>query len=409
MNFFESIKISLRALVSNKMRSILTMLGIIIGVGAVIAMVGIGNGATSNITSKIQGLGSNLLTITSGKSSSSGVRGAAGSMNSLKMTDVEKLEAAGSSIKAVAPTNNKSGVQVIIGSANTNTTITGVTETYTEVRNLEISTGRFITAEDVEEYAKVAVVGPSVVEDLMGSSNADIVGQTIKINNIPFKVVGVTVTQGSSGMNSSDDMVFIPITTNASRLVGNKYLRTIYVAAASEDAMAQAEADITTALEKAHGIDTSAGDEDDFTIQNQETVLETVQSVSKTLSLLLGGIAGISLLVGGIGIMNIMLVSVTERTREIGIRKAIGAKEKDIMFQFLTEAVVLCLLGGIIGIGLGCAGSILVGKFMSMSSSVSVSSIIIAFGFSAVIGIVFGVVPARKAAKMDPIDALRFE
>ncbi|ADY55938.1 protein of unknown function DUF214 [Syntrophobotulus glycolicus DSM 8271] len=409
MNFWESVKISLRALISNKLRSILTMLGIIIGVGAVIAMVGIGNGATSDITSSIQGLGANLLTVSPGQSSSNGVRSAAGSMNSLKMSDAEEIAALGDSIKAVAPTNNKSGVQVVLGAENTNTTITGATETYTEVRNLEISTGRFITAEDVQDYAKVAVVGPSVVSSLLGSEDADIVGQKIKINNIPFKVVGVTVSQGSSGMNSSDDMIFIPITTNASRLVGNKYLRTIYVAAASEEMMDQAEAEIIAVLEKAHGIDTGAGESDDFTVQNQETILETVQSVSKTMSMLLGGIAGISLLVGGIGIMNIMLVSVTERTREIGIRKAIGAKEKDIMLQFLTEAVVLCLLGGMIGIGFGYAASALVSKFLSMGSSISVSSIIIAFCFSALIGVVFGVVPARKAAKMDPIDALRFE
>ncbi len=405
MNFLESIRVSLRALRANKLRSSLTMLGIIIGVAAVIAMVGIGNGATASITSQIQGMGSNLLTISAGQSFSGGVSGGAGSSASLDMTDVSKIRV-GTAIKAVAPVAN-SNAQVVIGSGNTSTSINGTTEDYEIIKNVTMARGRFITEQDVNSSARVAVLGPTVVENLMGDANADIIGKTIKINNVPFQVIGVTTATGSTGFQSSDDMITAPITTVQARLIGRKTVRNILVSATSEDLMQTAQDEITAALRKAHNI--QEGKDNDFRVQNQADMLETMQSVTQTLTMLLGGIAGISLLVGGIGIMNIMLVSVTERTREIGIRKAIGAKGMDILLQFLIEAVVLSILGGGIGIALGYGGSSLAGKALSMDTSISLTSVAMAFGFSAAIGIIFGVFPARKAAAMDPIDALRFE
>lgn len=405
MNFLESIRISLRALRANKLRSALTMLGIIIGVAAVIAMVGIGNGATASITSSIQGMGSNLLTISSGQSSSGGVQGGAGSGGTINMGDVEKIKI-GVAIKAVAPVSS-TNAQVVMGSGNTSTSINGTTEEYAVIKNVMMARGRYLTQEDVYKSARVAVLGPTVVENLLGDANANIVGMTIKINNVPFQVIGVTTATGSTGMQSSDDMITAPISTVQARLIGKKTVRNILVSASSADFMQTAQDEITTALRRSHKI--LEGKEDDFRVQNQADMLATMTTVTQTLTMLLGGIAGISLLVGGIGIMNIMLVSVTERTREIGIRKAIGAKSTDILLQFLIEAVVLSILGGCIGIALGYGGSTLVGKALKLSTSISMSSVLIAFGFSAAIGIIFGVFPARKAAAMDPIDALRYE
>ncbi|HWQ40912.1 MAG TPA: ABC transporter permease [Desulfosporosinus sp.] len=406
MNFFESIRVSLRALRANKLRSSLTMLGIIIGVAAVIAMVGIGNGATASITSSIEGMGSNLLTISSGQSNSGGVKGGAGSSDTITMTDVAKIEAIGTAVKAVAPVSN-TNAQVVFGSGNTSTSINGTTENYAKIKNVTMTRGRYITEEDVSSNARVAVLGPTVVENLLGDANATIIGSIIKINNVPFQVIGVTTATGSTGMQSSDDMITAPISTVQARLIGKKTLRNILVSASSADLMQTAEDEITAALHKSHNI--SEGKDNDFTVQNQADMLETMTSVTETLTMLLGGIAGISLLVGGIGIMNIMLVSVTERTREIGIRKAIGAKGKNILLQFLIEAVVLSALGGGIGIAIGTAGSSLAGKALTLQTSISMTSVLIAFGFSAAIGIIFGVFPARKAAAMDPIDALRYE
>ncbi|EGW40286.1 ABC transporter permease [Desulfosporosinus sp. OT] len=405
MNFFESIRISLRALRANKLRSILTMLGMIIGVAAVIAMVGIGNGATASITSQIQSLGSNLLTISSGQSNSGGIRGGAGSSNTITMTDVSKIQI-GTAVKAVAPVSSSTG-QVVFGSGNTSTSITGTTQDYQVIKNVTMATGRFITEEDVSNSARVAVLGPTVITNLFGDENASVIGKIIKINNVPFQVIGVTTATGSTGFMSSDDMITAPISTVQARLIGKKTVRNILVSATSSEQMQAAEDQITAALHKAHKI--ADGKSDDFTVQNQADMLETMQSVTETLTLLLGGVAGISLLVGGIGIMNIMLVSVTERTREIGIRKAIGAKGVYIMMQFLIEAVVLSILGGGIGVVLGFGGSTLAGKALKLSTSISLPSVLIAFGFSAAIGIIFGVFPARKAAAMDPIDALRYE
>ncbi|MDR3541204.1 MAG: ABC transporter permease [Desulfosporosinus sp.] len=406
MNFFESIRVSLRALRANKLRSALTMLGMIIGVAAVIAMVGIGNGATASITSQIQGLGSNLLTVSPGQSNAGGVRGGAGSLTTLTMTDVPKIQAAGSAVKAVAPVAS-TNAQVVFGSGNTSTSITGTTQDYQFIKNVSMSSGRYITTADVDSNARVAVLGPTTVTNLMGDANATVIGKIIKINNVPFQVIGVTTATGSTGFMSSDDMITAPISTVQERLIGKTTLRSILISAASADVMQTAQDEITVALEQAHKI--PAGKADDFTVQNQADILASMQGVTQTLTMLLGGIAGISLLVGGIGIMNIMLVSVTERTREIGIRKAIGAKGNDILLQFLIEAIVLSVLGGGIGIALGTLGSNLIGTALKMTTSISLTSVLVAFGFSAAIGIVFGVFPAKKAAAMDPIDALRFE
>jgi len=406
VNFLESIRVSLRALRANKLRSSLTMLGIIIGVAAVIAMVGIGNGATASITSQIQGMGSNLLTISPGQSNSGGVNGGTGSSASITMDDAAKIQTLGSAIKAVAPIAN-SNAQVVLGSGNTSTSINGTTEGYETIKNVTMARGRFLTKADVVSSARVAVLGPTVVENLMGNANAAIVGKTIKINNVPFQVIGVTTATGSTGFQSSDEMITAPISTVQARLIGKKTVRSILVSASSEAQMQTAQDEITAALRKTHKI--LAGKDNNFRVQNQADMLATMTSVTQTLTMLLGGIAGISLLVGGIGIMNIMLVSVTERTREIGIRKAIGAKGKDILLQFLIEAVVLSALGGGIGIALGYGGSSLAGKALTMNTSISMGSVLMAFGFSAAIGIIFGVFPARKAAAMDPIDALRYE
>jgi putative ABC transport system permease protein len=405
VNFFESIRISLRALQANKLRSALTMLGMIIGVAAVIAMVGIGNGATASITSQIQGLGSNLLTVSPGQSNSGGVRGGAGSLTTLTITDVDKIPI-DTAVKAVAPYTDND-YQVVLGSGNTSTQISGTNESYEVIKNVTLASGRFITKADVDSNARVAVLGPTVVTNLTGDPNTDIIGKTIKINNVPFQVIGVTAATGSTGFMSPDDMILAPITTVQERLTGKNTLRSILISASSADLMQTAQDEITIALEQAHKI--QPGKADDFTVQNQADILASMQGVTQTLTMLLGGIAGISLLVGGIGIMNIMLVSVTERTREIGIRKAIGARSTDILTQFLIEAIVLSILGGGIGIVLGTAGSSLIGTALKMSTSVSMTSVFVAFGFSGGIGIIFGVFPAKKAAAMDPIDALRFE
>jgi putative ABC transport system permease protein len=324
------------------------------------------------------------------------------------MEDAEILQEQGQYIEAVAPVASSSA-QVILGSGNTNTNIYGTTESYLDVRSTSLSDGRFFTEQEIADYKRVAVLGPSVVENLLDTDTVDasIIGQTIKINNIPFQVIGITESQGSSGFSNNDDMIFIPITTAQLRLTGSKYVRQIFVEATSAENMENAETEITSLLRTAHNL--AATTEDDFSISNQAEILETMEEVSQTMTMLLGGIAAISLVVGGIGIMNIMLVSVTERTREIGIRKAIGAQESDILGQFLIEAVILSIMGGIIGILFGWVGSVIVSRIFSMSAAISLSSVFIAFTFSALIGIVFGVFPAKKASSLNPIESLRYE
>ncbi len=405
MNIFESLKVAWRGIVANKVRSGLTMLGIIIGVGAVVAMVSIGAGATQSVTGRIEGLGSNLLTITpSSGSQGAGARLASGSIDSLSMGDAKSVKDNITLVKNVSP-EYTSRSQVIFKSSNVNTTINGVTPTYESVHNFNAEFGEFISVDDDKTQSRVAVLGQTVVTDLFNGT--DPIGKTIKIENIPFRVIGVMESKGGSGFQNPDDAIFIPLSTAQKRVYGATSLGAIAVEVTERDLMSDASDQITSLLLNRHDI--ADPNEADFRLFNQEEVLATINEVTGTLTLLLGGIAGISLLVGGIGIMNIMLVSVTERTREIGLRKAIGAKRRDILLQFLIEATVLSLFGGMIGIVFGIAGSRLISSLAGWDTIISPNSIILAFLFSAGIGIFFGVFPARRAAHLNPIEALRYE
>lgn len=405
MNFAESIRVSLRSIRTNKLRAFLTMLGIIIGVSAVIAMVSIGEGAQANVASQINGLGSNLLIVTSGQARQGGVSLGAGSMNTLKLTDIEALEK-NESIAGVAPSVNGRG-QLVWKSKNYSTSLEGTNESFPEVRNAYVQQGRFFNHFEVKGQANVAVIGSEIITNLFGDSSINPIGQTIQINKIPFEVIGVLKSQGSSGMTNNDDKVIIPITTALNRVTGGRNISTIYVSASAADMMTRAQFDLQNTLRIAHNL--RPRQDDDFQIRSQTDILTTAQGVSSVMTALLSGIAAISLVVGGIGIMNIMLVSVTERTREIGIRKAIGAKRSDILRQFLIESVTLSLLGGIVGILVGIGAAFLVGKLASMTIAISFSPVFYAFMSSMIVGVVFGVYPARKAAQLKPIDALRYE
>jgi ABC-type antimicrobial peptide transport system, permease component len=382
------------------------MLGIIIGVGAVIIMVAIGQGAKASVAGQIQGLGSNLLIVTPGQSNTGGIKGGMGSLTNMTLDDVNAIKNGADAVANVAPSTSKQ-VQVVFGSQNTSTQVIGTTPSYADVRNQQASIGRFFTDQENQNNAQVAVVGTTVVQDLTGNPNANIVGQTINIDQVPFEVIGILQSKGSSGASNNDDQILVPISSAQTRLIGSNSIRTIYVEAKSSDIMDTASTEITQILRQQHGLSFNAAN--DFTVTSQSDILSTAEGVSQSLTLLLGGVAAISLLVGGIGIMNIMLVSVTERTREIGIRKAIGAKRKAIMLQFLIEAVILSMLGGVMGILFGAGGSALLDKFAGMTAQITTSPVIMAFAFSVAIGIIFGVFPAQKAAKLNPIDALRFE
>ncbi|MDD5731852.1 MAG: ABC transporter permease [Patescibacteria group bacterium] len=392
-------------LIANKSRSFLTILGIVIGIASVITMISIGQGSQSAITSSIQSLGSNLISITPGaqRNFGFGASSGRGSAQTLKNTDATAI-ANISNIKAVAPAYS-ARYQVALKGANTNTTIMGTTPEYADIRNVTVDQGSFITPEDVTNKSKVAVVGPTVITDLFGEDYTDNpVGMVIKINKIEFTIIGTTKSKGGTGFNNQDDIVYIPLDTMQKTVAGVKYLSTISVQAASTDAMSQAQNDITSLLLDLHKVSTA-----DFTIQNQNDLASTATSTAKTFTILLASVAAISLLVGGIGIMNMMLTNVTERTREIGLRKAIGAKRSDINLQFLSEAVTLTFIGGIVGILLGIALSFAMNYFGWMTTAIAPYSIFLAFGVSAVIGVVFGYYPAKGAAAMNPIDALRYE
>ncbi|HOX21675.1 MAG TPA: ABC transporter permease [Candidatus Paceibacterota bacterium] len=392
------------ALLANKARSGLTILGIVIGIGSVIAMISVGQGAQSSIQSNIEALGSNLIMVMPGAQRSFGtqVQMQRGSAQTLTLEDAEAIAAEVDTVKAVAP-QTSGRYQVTAKGTNTNTSVTGITPSYLEVRNLEIDSGSFISEQNVSKTAKVAVIGPTVSEDLFGEG-ADPVGQTIRINKINFKVIGVTKSKGGSGMTNQDDIILIPVSTAQQFLTGNKYVSTIYVSAIDQDSMTEAQNDITSLLLSRHNVSVA-----DFSIMNQSDIIASASSITNTLTILLGAIAGISLVVGGIGIMNMMLTTVTERTREIGLRKAIGAKKKDISSQFLVEAVMLTFIGGIVGIVLGWVLAWGVSYFGSITTKVSITSILLAVGVSAAIGIIFGYYPARKASKLNPIEALRYE
>lgn len=403
--FWESVKIALTALVSNKMRSILTMLGIIIGVGAVIAMVSIGLGVQNKVQNSIASLGSNLIIVTPGTTSTSGVRQAAGTNITLTMKDAQAIAREISGVSAAAPSVSKQ-YQVVAGNQNWMTSLQGTTPEYMEVRNLSVQSGSFITNEEVEARDRVAVIGATVAANLFGNVNP--VGQNIRINNAPFKIIGVLESKGqSAGGQDQDDMVIVPITTAQERLMGITYVQTISVQGVNADVVNQIQNDITVLLRARHHISDDKGD--DFTVRNLASVMATAAETTGTITLLLGNIAAISLLVGGIGIMNIMLVSVTERTREIGIRKALGARYRNILMQFLIEAVVIGVVGGLMGIVLGAGASWGISYVAGWNTVISWPTVLLAFGFSVMIGLFFGIYPARKAALLDPIDALRYE
>ena len=400
----ESFLMAWASLIANKMRSILTMLGIIIGVAAVIALVSIGNGVKQDIQNSISSLGSNLLMVMPGAPRTPGVRPSAGSMKSLKVSDYEAISKL-DGVKAASPMTNGSYV-VIYQNKNWTTSVSGVSYNYLDVNNWSMKSGRFLSEKNVQNRERVAVVGKTVVKNLFGDENP--VGAEIRVKNIPFRIIGVLNSKGSGAMgNDQDDMVIIPYTTAMERVEGVDYLRMIYVTGKDENGIDRLQSDIENLLRVRHGIkDTNL---DDFNIQNMNSIMETMEQTTGTLTLFLGAVAAISLVVGGIGIMNIMLVSVTERTREIGVRKALGATYSVIVTQFLIEAVVISLMGGIIGIALGIGASKLIGMASGMSTVISIPTIVMSFAFSMAIGLIFGIYPARKAAKLNPIDALHYE
>ncbi|MCX6718313.1 MAG: ABC transporter permease [Candidatus Staskawiczbacteria bacterium] len=410
MKLTDTLEETFLALSANKARTGLTILGIVIGISSVIVMVSVGQGATTSIQASIESTGSNLLMITPGaqRTFGAGVRQAGGTAQSLTIDDANAIVAQVSAVQYMAP--EVSGrYQVVYQGNNTNTSVIGTGDTYPSVRNLNIDQGVFVGQQDIDNYSKVAVIGPTVVADLFGTDAvaSDAIGQTIKINKLEFKIVGVTVTKGGSGFQNQDDRIYIPYTTQQRYLSGNKYLSEIDLQISSPALMTSAQNDVTSLLLARHNIADAASA--DFTVQNQADILSSISSVSQTLTILLGAIAGISLLVGGIGIMNMMLTTVTERTREIGLRKAIGAKAKDITFQFLTEAVVLTFSGGVVGVFLGWIISFGIKYFNLYQTQVSLLSIVLAVAVSASIGIIFGYYPAKRAAKLNPIEALRYE
>jgi len=397
--------IALRALRRNKLRSGLTALGIIIGVAAVVAMVAIGNGAQAHITSQISALGQNLLTVFAGSKHSGGVNSGLGSASTITLADAEAIGREITDVTAVSP-EDSSTAQAIANGRNWSTTVVGESPDYLKIRDWKLTAGSMFTEREVRGAAKIAVIGSKTANELFGPLNP--VGQSVRVKNIPFVIIGLLESKGAGmGGQNQDDRIIIPYTTAMKRLTGDKYLRSVNVQVVSSDRMETAQQQLVSLLRQRHRLTT--GQDDDFNIFNQKEIADTVNSVSTVITLLLGAVAGISLLVGGIGIMNIMLVSVTERTREIGIRIAVGAQPGDIRLQFLIEAVTLSLLGGFIGALAGVGAARLVGLVAGFQPVVSGGSILLAFGVSSAIGIFFGLYPAHKAAALNPIDALRYE
>ena len=405
MNFLDIFELALISLSVNKMRSFLTMLGIIIGVGAVIAMMAVGNGAQESIKEQIASLGTNVILIFPGSTNQGGVRGGFGTGVSLIGDDIEAIREQCPSVALVSP-SLRTFSQIVYQEQNWRTGIQGVDPPYFDIRSWPVSSGQYFTEQDVRGATKVCVIGQTIVDNLF--KGADPIGAVIRIRNMPFKVVGVLAPKGQSAQGSDqDDVIFAPSTTVQKKMMGQRYFGSLIASAVSERQMTQAQNEITEVLRAKHKI--QPWEDNDFTVRSQTEIATAAQSTTKVLTILLASIASISLIVGGIGIMNIMLVSVTERTKEIGIRMSIGATGNNIMSQFLIEAIVLSLCGGLIGVILGIVSSDMISSFAGWTTLVSPTSIALAFLFSAAVGIFFGFYPAQKAARLNPIDALRYE
>jgi putative ABC transport system permease protein len=396
---------ALRSIFKNAMRSLLTMLGIIIGVSAVIVMVAVGDGATSQIEQQIADLGVNMLVVSPGSSQQGGVSRGAGSLNQLKVDDADAIAEQSLLVTAVSPVIIAPS-QIVGGEGNWRVPVMGVSTDYPVIRGWEVTAGRLFDGGDERSKRKVAVIGQTIVDALF--PNMDPVGEDLRIHNVPFEIIGVLAEKGETANGSDqDDVVLAPYTTVQTRLAGRQFIAMILAGTSSPDDVAAAQEEITQILRDAHGL--ASWEEDDFTVRNQTEIAETAAQTTEVMTTLLAAIAGISLLVGGIGIMNIMLVSVTERTREIGVRMAMGARESDVMAQFLVESVVMSLAGGMIGIAVGFAGSSMLGSVTGWATLISPQTVAIALAFAAAVGIGFGLYPARKAASLDPIEALRYE
>ncbi len=407
MLFGETISVALEALGANKLRSFLTMLGIVIGVAAVITMVALGNGAQQSVNDRIQALGTTLLSVMPGQARLAGGIASAADRAPLTLEDSQAIEDRSSYVVAVQPEMSRQ-LQVQYEDQNTNTSVVGTSSNYPEVRKFTLAAGRMFTSADDAAKRRVAVVGAQVLEDLGVGSPQALVGGDIRINSVQFQVVGVLASKGQgTGFFNPDDQVLIPIQTAQYRLLGGDRLRSINLLAPTEADIPVTMAEVEKILRREHRL--RPGQDDDFQIRNQSDFLQTLGQTTQVFTLLLAGIAAVSLLVGGIGIMNIMLVSVTERTREIGVRKALGATQTNILLQFLIEALVLCMLGGVVGIALGAGASVVLRHAFDWNTSVGVSSVLIAFLFAAAVGVIFGVWPARRAASLDPIESLRYE
>jgi putative ABC transport system permease protein len=405
MDLLAILKIAIRALTRNKMRSLLTMLGIIIGVGAVIATVGVGQGAQQQVQEQIAAMGTNVIFVSAGSVNSAGLRLGSGATKTLIYDDMQAILREVPTISMAAPSSGASA-QIVYENQNWNTRATGTEPQYFQIRTWDFARGSSFTQDDVTRSANVVVLGATVQQNLFG--NTDPIGQTVRIGNLPFRVVGVLASKGQSGIGQDqDDAIYVPITTLQKKITGQNWLQNIIASATSQPASYAAQTEITRLLRDRHRI--RPGQDDDFSVRNLADVAQLADQSSKVMTLLLASIAGVSLIVGGIGIMNIMLVSVTERTREIGIRIAIGATESDVLRQFLSESVVLSLAGGIIGILFGVASSITITKVLGWHILISALAVMAAVVFSMAVGMFFGFYPARKAARLDPIEALRFE
>ncbi len=404
MKWKNLMKVAFKNILKNRMRSMLTILGIVIGVGAVITMVSVGQGASADIQSEISSMGTNMLVVMPGSTRTGGVSHGASSLNTLRMEDVKALEQEATNLMYVSPVIN-APAQVIAGSKNWYTSIEGVSASYLDIRDWPLDKGSFFTKRDIRSRRKVAVIGKAVAKELFGEQEP--LGAEIRIRNIPFTIIGVLSEKGQSMMGNQDDIILAPSDTVLYRMSDGKTINVIMVSASSVDQMEDAQAEIERIIRREHKI--RAGADDDFIVRSQTDLISKVTSVTGMLTMLLGAIAGISLLVGGIGIMNIMLVSVTERTREIGIRMSIGARGGDILTQFLIEAVILSLLGGVTGIIIGIGLGKLIASLINSSLIIDPLILFIAFFFSGAVGVFFGLYPARKASRLNPIDALHYE